>query len=114
MRFTITLGIVLAVLGRNPGQPMYGLEIIRDAKLKSGTVYPILQRMVEHGWCEATWEDPDLALAQKRTRRRYYTLTTLGAAQAAQAMTLHVGGNRYKLVPVGPPARQLRTRAARC
>lgn len=62
--------------------PAWGLSISQGAELGSGTVYPILERLVDHGWItgrEETGPHPG------RPARRYYELTSAGRAQAAEA-----------------------------
>lgn len=48
-----------------------------------GTLYKALGRLEEGGLLEDRWEDPDVALAEGRPRRRLYQLT--GAGQQALA-----------------------------
>lgn len=49
---------VLEVLLMNSASWMYGLEIAKLTKLKSGTLYPILIRCAERGFLDAKWVDP--------------------------------------------------------
>jgi DNA-binding PadR family transcriptional regulator len=58
-----------------------GAEICRGTSLPSGTVYPILSRLEECGWLRSQWEAGDPA-ALGRPRKRFYTVTAAGAAQA--------------------------------
>lgn len=43
-----------------------------------GTLYKALGRMESAGLLDSRWEDPDLAVAQNRPRRRLYRVTPLG------------------------------------
>ena len=43
-----------------------------------GTLYKALARLTAAGLLEDHWEDPDLALAEGRPRRRLYRVTGLG------------------------------------
>lgn len=45
-----------------------------------GTLYKALGRMEDAGLLESRWEDPDVAAAVGRPRRRLYRITPLGAA----------------------------------
>lgn len=47
---------VLAVLAREPDTPRYGYELGKELDLKAGTLYPILIRLCERGFLEASWE----------------------------------------------------------
>jgi PadR family transcriptional regulator PadR len=50
---------VLSLLARDPDTPRYGYELGKELDLKAGTLYPILIRLCERGFLEASWEaDP--------------------------------------------------------
>jgi len=72
---------VVAYFVEAKDKPVYGNEIIKDTGLKSGTIYPILDRLERAGWLTAEWEDIDPS-AKKRPRRRNYRLTGLGVRAA--------------------------------
>ena len=40
-------------------EAIYGLQICKSAGLKSGTLYPILERLESSGWIEGQWKAPD-------------------------------------------------------
>jgi PadR family transcriptional regulator, regulatory protein PadR len=44
-----------------------------------GTLYKALERMQRAGLLESRWEDPEIAAAEARPRRRLYHVTGLGA-----------------------------------
>jgi DNA-binding PadR family transcriptional regulator len=76
-------GIMQAVAAETHGQ----------MKIRTGSLYGSIQRMIAAGLIEATTERPDPALDDER--RRYYGLTEFGrrvlaaeAARLAQAMTV--------------------------
>ena len=50
-----------------------------------GTLYKALARMERGGLLESRWEDPDVAVADGRPRRRLYRVTPLGARAFAEA-----------------------------
>jgi len=53
-----------------------------------GTLYKALGRLADSGMLENRWEDPELALAEGRPRRRLYRITGLGQkALVEQAAT---------------------------
>jgi PadR family transcriptional regulator, regulatory protein PadR len=59
----------------------YGYALARETGLQSGTLYPILIRLAEHGWLETKWTDPDrLGVPPRHT----YRLTNTGAHAAAE------------------------------
>jgi DNA-binding transcriptional ArsR family regulator len=68
-----------------PSHQTYGLEVIRRTHLKSGTVYPLLDRLESMGWVTSRWEDVDPA-SEGRPRRRLYSLTAEGVSVARQVL----------------------------
>jgi DNA-binding PadR family transcriptional regulator len=71
----------LAVLLEDPQMGRYGLDLMRAAGQSSGTLYPILARLLVAGWVRADWEDVDPAVSG-RPARRYYLLTAEGEVVA--------------------------------
>jgi PadR family transcriptional regulator PadR len=59
----------------------------RRALTAHGTLYKALQRLEEGGLLASEWEDPEVAVAQGRPRRRLYEVTGAGerALTAAKA-----------------------------
>lgn len=85
VRLTVPVIRVLAVLVADPDGNHYGLELMREAGLASGTLYPILGRLTEAGWLEKRWEDVDPATAG-RPARAYYRLTRQALPLARQRL----------------------------
>jgi PadR family transcriptional regulator PadR len=83
-RLTASSLRVLAALMASPRAEMSGTEIGREAKVASGTLYPILMRFEEAGWLISRWEDGD-PRELGRPRRRFYSVTAVGAAKARSA-----------------------------
>lgn len=54
-----------------------------------GTLYKALDRLEMAGLLESRWEDPAIAAADGRPRRRLYTITGAGAAALATAVAEH-------------------------
>lgn len=50
-----------------------------------GTVYTTLRRLEARRFVEGRWEDAAIAEAERRPRRRYYTLTPQGASALEEA-----------------------------
>jgi len=75
MRLSRATLTVLAVLADDPSGEFYGYELMSRTGLKSGSLYPILIRLVDRGYLVATWEpDPPGG----RPPRHLYRLTTSG------------------------------------
>lgn len=90
---TQTQAVLLALLAKFDSDH-YGLDLMKQTGLKSGTLYPALIRLEGHGLVRSFWEDIDPVKAG-RPRRRLYRLTADGIAQAQQLTSSRVGGNAY-------------------
>lgn len=83
-RLTTATRLVLAAL-QAADKPAWGFEICRRTGLKSGTIYPILNRLNEHGWVEA-WDET--SPHPGRPPRRFYQLTERGQPEHPTGQTL--------------------------
>ncbi|MFN8521663.1 MAG: PadR family transcriptional regulator [Chloroflexota bacterium] len=71
---------VLHALAAAPSAWHHGYPLCRQTGLKPGSLYPILMRLAERGWLEATWEqDPP----RGRPPRHLYRLTAEGLRATA-------------------------------
>lgn len=50
-----------------------------------GTLYRALARLEDRGLLESEWEDPAVALSERRPLRRLYTVTAAGQKATAEA-----------------------------
>jgi transcriptional regulator len=72
-------------------EPMHGWGIgeriqrlSRDAfRVNQGTLYPVLERLQQHGWVTAEWR-----ASNSNRRAKYYTITTSGARRLASELGL--------------------------
>jgi PadR family transcriptional regulator PadR len=116
IRVTVPVAKVLAALLAEPGGEHYGLQLMQQTRIASGTLYPILARLQAAGWLTARWEEEDPADAG-RPVRRYYQLTAEGAEKARVALAeLHAQtsiatgrasaqpANQAKVAPQARPA----------
>jgi PadR family transcriptional regulator PadR len=83
-RKTAAIQTVLAVFSKRPEAELYGYEICQVTGLKSGTVYPILNRLVDAGWAKARVEPRVKNL--DRPPRTYYRLTDMGRRRVASGI----------------------------
>jgi len=74
---------VLAEFLHGEGEWRYGYDISRDTGLKSGTLYPILMRLAEHGMLETSWE----AQVEGRPPRHLYKITSDGLRYAQEQLS---------------------------
>ena len=73
----ITTVMILTAIDRGV---RYGLDIVNRTEMLAGTVYTTLRRLERRGMVEGRWEDPEVAEAERRPRRRYYQLTRAGSS----------------------------------
>jgi len=81
MRITHQTRLVLQAFLDAPEEDAYGFTLSQAAGIKTGTLYPVLQRLVVEGWLSSHWEELDEHAAGRR-RRRYYRLTPEGERNA--------------------------------
>jgi PadR family transcriptional regulator, regulatory protein PadR len=77
VKLTGPLERVLRVLTADPSAQHYGYDLMKAAKLPSGTLYPMLARLQQDGLVESEWET-QREEAGGRPPRRYYRLTAEG------------------------------------
>lgn len=81
MKVTTTVARVLRIFLEDPATPRYGLELMRETGLPSGSLYPVLARLERIGWVRSQREQID-PVAEGRPQRRYYELTADGLSSA--------------------------------
>ena len=73
------------------GTTFHGFLIAREMRDREGarlltahgTLYRALDRLQHSGFLESEWEDPLVAAAESRPRRRFYWVTAVGEAALA-------------------------------
>jgi DNA-binding PadR family transcriptional regulator len=88
-RITQQLLLVLGALMVDPRHEWYGMELMERTQLTSGTVYPILRRLVAAGWLACAGEVPSDAGG---AGRRLYALTRDGEREAAAVLSKRAPG----------------------
>lgn len=56
----------------------WGYELSKRSGVRSGVMYPILQRLLDEGWVADGWEEQVKVGKAKRPPRRYYEVTDEG------------------------------------
>jgi len=74
---TAPLERVLRAFLDEPTAPRYGYDLMKAARLPSGTLYPMLARLQDQGLVASEWE-PVRDDANGRPPRKYYQLTGEG------------------------------------
>ena len=80
MRKTHSLVQVALALMADANGRHWGYDLSKRSGVRSGVLYPTLQRMLDQGWLRDGWEEQDHA-KEKRPQRRYYELTDSGRAE---------------------------------
>jgi PadR family transcriptional regulator PadR len=115
VKLTASLERVLRVFLTDTSAQHYGYDLMKAARLPSGTLYPMLARLQEQGLVTSQWE-PQPDDAGGRPPRKYYQLTGEGVrvarlelAQAAGAAPGGAGrGVRVPGTRTGPVPRMTR------
>jgi PadR family transcriptional regulator PadR len=81
VQLTPALERVLLAFLADIAAPRYGYDLMKAARLPSGTLYPMLARLQEEGLVTSQWE-PQSDDAGGRPPRKYYQLTAEGARVA--------------------------------
>ena len=84
-------------LSQDPCGRHWGYDLSRRAGVRSGVLYPILDRMLAEGWLEDGWEKPE-EIEGGRPRRRYYKLTDHGRHEIGGVRTRAADDPRFRLV----------------
>jgi PadR family transcriptional regulator, regulatory protein PadR len=96
---------------QSDGTPMYGFALASalsedggKALTGHGTLYKALGRLADAGLLETEWEDPDMAEAEGRPRRRHYRISSRGSAALTATQTAPAARSRPvpTLRPVQP------------
>ena len=96
MRRTASTSQVVEMLAREPARWRHGYWVMQETGIRSGTLYPILQRLAEAGLLEARWEIPTTSTG--RPARHLYRLTPSGRAWARAAVVRPRGANtRFRI-----------------
>jgi PadR family transcriptional regulator PadR len=77
MKLTGALERILRVFLADPAADRYGYDLMKAAKLPSGTLYPMLARLEAEGLVTSVWEEPRQD-AGGRPPRKFYKLTGEG------------------------------------
>ncbi len=104
---TDILGAMLSARARGIEQ-FHGYALAKEIREQSdartlvahGTLYKALDRLEAQAFLRSEWEDPSVAAAENRPRRRLYEITGAGQAKLAEqqsASRVHVGATRGAL-----------------
>ncbi len=103
MKLTGPLERVLRVFLADPSAPRYGYDLMRAARLSSGTLYPLLARLQSEGLLSAAWAGPPTE-ASGRPPRKYYQLTAEGVRVARLELARAAAPARRRAAPRPQPS----------
>lgn len=75
---------VLRAFVNQPTRALAGSDIMKEKRIWSGTLYPILSRLEAAGWLESEWESVDPS-KEGRPRKKLYRITAVGQQKALEA-----------------------------
>jgi PadR family transcriptional regulator, regulatory protein PadR len=92
MRMTAPLERVLGAFLADPAAPRYGYDLMKAARLPSGTLYPLLARLEHQKLVTSAWETPQ---QEGQRPRKYYQLTSEGV-RIARLELAHASARRRR------------------
>jgi len=98
MKLTGPLERVLRVLLDDTSAQRYGYDLMKAARLPSGTLYPMLARLQAEGLVTSEWESQPQD-ASGRPPRKYYQLTGEGI-RVARLELAHASATAQRTAPV--------------
>lgn len=98
MRKTYSLVQVAMALMAEPGGRHWGYDLSKRSGVRSGVLYPTLQRMLDEGWLQDGWEEQGSRARAKRPPRRYYELTDKGKAELGAVLSEARQDARFRLL----------------
>lgn len=73
---------------------IWGYALSKRSGVRSGVLYPQLDRLMNEGWLDDHWEER--VTGQKRPPRRYYTLTDQGRLNLGAMARKAAAEQRFK------------------
>jgi DNA-binding PadR family transcriptional regulator len=89
---TAPLERVLGAFLADPAAPRYGYDLMKAARLPSGTLYPLLARLEHQKLVTSEWETPQ---QEGQRPRKYYQLTGEGI-RIARLELAHASARRRR------------------
>ena len=83
---------VLGAFLADPAAPRYGYDLMKAARLPSGTLYPLLARLERESLVASAWETPQ---QEGQRPRKYYQLTGEGVRTARLGLA-HASARRQR------------------
>jgi len=94
----VLVALALLEMDREGDGRVWGYALSKRSGVRSGVLYPQLDRMMSEGWLDDSWEER--AEGQKRPPRRYYTLTDDGRRELGAVVARAESQPRFKSMKV--------------
>jgi PadR family transcriptional regulator PadR len=107
MRKTYALIQIAMALMADASGRHWGYELSKQSGVRSGVMYPALQRMLERGWLSDGWEEQAQDEKGGRPPRRYYELTDDGKSALGALIAEARRDARFSAVMAGQAVRGL-------
>lgn len=91
----VRLAHAMLVMERSGDGRLWGYALSKESGVRSGVLYPQLDRMLAEGWLEDSWED-QAEIDSKRPPRRYYRLTDHGRAELGAVLNRAESDSRFR------------------
>jgi len=92
---------VLGAFLADPAEPRYGYDLMKAARLQSGTLYPLLARLEHEKLVVSAWETPQ---EEGQRPRKYYQLTGEGISTARLELAHASARRQRETARAGRPA----------
>ncbi|MDM8084039.1 PadR family transcriptional regulator [Cellulomonas cellasea] len=94
----VLVSLALLDMDREGDGRVWGYALSKRSGVRSGVLYPQLDRMMSEGWLDDHWEER--AEGQKRPPRRYYTLTDAGRRELGAVIARAESQPRFQSMKV--------------
>lgn len=94
----VLVALALLDMDQDDDGRVWGYALSKRSGVRSGVLYPQLDRMMGEGWLDDHWEER--TEGQKRPPRRYYTLTDTGRRELGAVVARAENQARFKSMKV--------------
>lgn len=96
----VVVAIAILEMDQEDDGRVWGYALSKKSGVRSGVLYPQLDRMLSEAWLEDHWESQEEAL--KRPPRRYYTVTDKGRSNLGGVVRRAESEPRFALTKLRP------------
>lgn len=96
----VLVAVAILQMDRKDDGRIWGYALSKKSGVRSGVMYPMLDRLMAEGWLEDNWEEH--VETEKRPPRRYYSLTDKGRTDLAGVVRRAECEPRFAALKVAP------------